>query len=573
MDGTRAGPNPIPMQSRDLAGRKLISEQGESTEAFNLQLLSLETILDSVIDAMGDGVVAIDADGVLIVFNPAARKLLGKGPSVGPTSDRAEAYGTYMSDQRTLLPEQQMPLLRALKGEHIDNFPMFIRSSDRPDGFYIAVTARPIQDAEGDIAGAVGVFRNISDQKRTESELRDAREELERRVVERTLSLARANRELNIEIEERKQAEVALKASERQLRLMADSLPVIIAYVDAQQRYLFNNASYNGWFGLKDDEIRGKPVWEVVGIERYQVIRPSIEEALSGRAVVTEIEVPHRKLGMRTIQMNLVPDRDDSGAVQGFYAVGLDVTERQEAEAMERKHREELAHVSRVTTMGELTAALAHELNQPLTSIRSNAQAALRLMKTGRIDDDELEEILNDVIADNRRASEVIRRLRAMLRKRPMTLETLSLREVVDETVTLVRNDSVMRGVVIDEKTAPELPPVRADRIQLQQVLLNLIMNGFEAMRDVLAPKVLTIRARGTDRGNLVVSVSDRGSGFRDDTDLHALFQPFYSTKDEGMGMGLSISRSIIDAMGGKIWAENNSGQGATFYFTIPVAE
>ncbi|MFV1981119.1 MAG: PAS domain-containing protein [Rhodothermia bacterium] len=561
------------MQLRDLIGQESISQQEELTEPFDPQLLSLESIVDPVINAMGDGVVAVDSSGAFIVFNPAARELLGRGPSDGPTSDWAEAYGTYMSDRRTLLAEEQMPLLRALKGEHVDNFPMFVRSPDRPEGFYIAVTAKPIRNAGGEIAGSVAVLRNISDQKRTEAELREAREELERRVVERTLSLARANRELNIEIEERKQAEEALKSSERQLRLMADSLPVIIAYVDARQRYLFNNASYNGWFGLEDDEIRGKPVWEVVGIERYQVIRPSIEQALSGRAVVTEIEVPHLKLGMRKIQMNLVPDRDDSGSVQGFYAVGLDITERQKAEAMERKHREELAHVSRVTTMGELTAALAHELNQPLTSIRSNAQAALRLMQTGRIDDDELEEILSDIISDNRRASEVIRRLRAMLRKRPMTLETLSLHEVVDETVTLVRNDSVMRGVAIDEETAPDLPPIRADRIQLQQVLLNLIMNGFEAMRDMPGPKVLTIRAHGTDRGDLCVCVSDQGPGFRDDTDLQALFQPFYSTKDEGMGMGLSISRSIIDAMGGRIWAENNTDQGATFHFTIPEAE
>jgi len=195
------------------------------------------------------------------------------------------------------------------------------------------------------------------------------------------------------------------------------------------------------------------------------------------------------------------------------------------------------------------------------------------MMQTGRFDEAELQEILSDIISDDRRASEVIRRLRAMLRKRPMTLETLSLHEVVDETITLVRNDSMMRGIAMDAKTAPDLPPIRADRIQLQQVLLNLIMNGFEAMRDMPDSKVLTIRGMRTDGGDLCVCVSDLGPGFPDDADLQVMFQPFYSTKDEGMGMGLSISRSIIEAMGGKIWAENNKGRGTTFHFTIPAAE
>jgi two-component system sensor kinase FixL len=535
--------------------------------------LTQHTTAESIVDSMGDGVIVVDADGAIQLFNPAARELLGRGPVDEPSWLWPKVYGTYASDGKTLLSEDQLPVLRALRGEHVDNYPIFLRTPERPDGFFIAVSARPIRNPEGELGGAVAVFRNITDQKRTEAELREAQEELERRVVERTLGLARANRELNLEIEERKQAEEALKSSERQHRLMADSLPVIVAYVDAQQRYLFSNASYNTWFGLMPDEIDGKPVWEVVGIERYQVIRPSIELALSGKSVVTDLEVQHQQLGARQLQMNLVPDLDESGLVQGFYAVGLDITESQAAKALERQHREELAHVSRVATMGELTAALAHELNQPLTSIRSNAQAALRLMQTGAIAEGEIEEILDDIISDDKRASEVIRRLRAMLSKRPMTLETLSLSDVVEETIIIVRNDSILRGVGIRSETAADLPPIRADRIQLQQVLINLIVNGFDAMRDAPDEKVLTIKAFPTNDGGTCVCVSDTGPGLPEDPEARTIYQPFYSTKEEGMGMGLSISRSIIEAMGGKIWAENNSGRGATFHFTIPGAE
>lgn len=547
---------------------KSTRELAERTAELEGQTRAIELIVDS----MGEGVVVVDAEVRFKLFNSAARELLGRGPTDKSEREWAEFYGMYRTDRETPLREHQIPLVRALRGEQVDNFQMYVRAPTRADGLFIAVTARPIRITSGDIAGAVAVFRNISEQKRTEAELSDAREELERRVVERTLSLARANRELNIEIEERRQAEVALKASERQLRLMADSLPVLIAYIDSRQRYLFYNASYDEWFGLGGEDVRGKPVWEVVGIERYKLIRPFVEQALSGLTVATEMEFQHPEHGLRQVQMNLVPDRDDSGDVQGFYTVGLDITERHSAEAMERKHREELAHVSRVTTMGELAAALAHELNQPLTSIRSNAQAALRLMQSGQIDEDELSDILTDIITDDRRAAEVIRRLRAMLKKRPITLETLSLNDVIDETVSMVRNDALMRGIAVEVAMDPDMPRVRADRIQLQQVLLNLIMNGFEAMRDTAGGKTLTIRSIRPDGENVCVCVSDLGPGLPGSPDTRDIFRPFYSTKEEGMGMGLSISRSIIEDMGGKIWAVENDGRGVTFHFTLPTA-
>jgi PAS domain S-box-containing protein len=487
------------MLSPDTAIR---DEQG-SDDAFERRAQALELVVDS----MGDGVIVIDKDGTFKLFNAAAREILGQGPSDRPMKDWARIYGVYLPGNSSPASDEHLPLARALRGERIDNFHLLMRPPTNPEGFYIAVTARPITDPAGEITGAVAVLRDITDQKKNEADLREAREELERRVVERTLSLARANRELNNEIEERRQAEIALKASERQLRLMADSLPLSLAYVDARQRYILSNETYNHWFGIKGEDVRGRPVWEILGIERYKTIRPHIEQALAGRHVVTQSDIQHPELGWRQIQLNLVPDRDDAGKIQGYYAIGLDMTERNEAEVLERKHREELAHVARVSTMGELAAALAHELNQQLTSIRTNAQTGLLLAQSGRADADDTISILTDIIDDNRRATEVIRRLRAMLRKRPMTLEKLDLEEVIHETMTLVRNDAILRGVALEVKTTPDLPHVRADRIQLQQVLLNLVVNGFEAMRDLDGDKSLTIRSSFTSVGDICVCV------------------------------------------------------------------
>ncbi|MCH8959974.1 MAG: response regulator [Bacteroidetes bacterium] len=233
--------------------------------------------------------------------------------------------------------------------------------------------------------------------------------------------------------------------------------------------------------------------------------------------------------------------------------------------------REELAHVLRIATMGELTAALAHEINQPLTAIRSNAQAAKRFMNTDTPDLDEIGEILDDIIADDRRAAEVIIRLRALLQKQTITTAPLDINAVVGEVTGLLHSDAVIKNVAVELDLAEDLPPVLGDRVQLQQVLLNLMMNGFDAMEGVPTPERILVIRTAQEAGSLVrVSVRDAGVGF-DGQDVEELFAPFKTTKAKGLGMGLAISRSIIEAHGGKIWAEDNADRGATFHFTLPV--
>ena len=231
--------------------------------------------------------------------------------------------------------------------------------------------------------------------------------------------------------------------------------------------------------------------------------------------------------------------------------------------------RQELTHIGRVSAMGELTASLAHELNQPLSAILNNAEVGRRLLEATVPNLAEVGEILKDIVADDTRAAEVIRRLRALLKKEELEHVPLDLNGVVDEIAQLVRNDVVVRNVPMRLDLAPGLPRVRGDRVQLQQVVLNLVLNGLEAMRNVNGrDRGLLIRTSGTGT-TATVTIEDSGMGI-EMQDVERLFQPLYTTKTEGLGMGLAIARRIIDAHGGELRASNNAAGGATFEFTLP---
>jgi two-component system sensor kinase FixL len=267
-----------------------------------------------------------------------------------------------------------------------------------------------------------------------------------------------------------------------------------------------------------------------------------------------------------------IPDKDDTGMTKGYFVLGTDVTKRKQREMELQRHRDELAHVSRLTTMGELTASLAHELNQPLTAILSNAQAARRFLEQENVDVEEVKEILGDIIGDNRRAGEVIKRLRRFLKRGELFLKAWDVNDVIQEVVTLIHSDTVIRNVSVHLDLQEELPHVLGDRIQIQQVLLNLIINGLDAMKEVHPEsRNLIIKTEYEIDKDVKVSVGDSGTGIQPDQ-MQLIFEPFHTTKVDGMGMGLSINRSIIQAHQGELWAQNNQNQGATFFFTIPVA-
>ena len=251
---------------------------------------------------------------------------------------------------------------------------------------------------------------------------------------------------------------------------------------------------------------------------------------------------------------------------------------RQFAEVQSRQRMAELAHVNRFSTAGELTASIAHEINQPLGSIMTNAETAQAILKSQTPDIAELpiivelKDILNDILEDDRRATEVIRRMRSLLKKAPFELKRLDLNDIVRDTVEFLSSLAVGRKVELVSRIALETLPILADRIQLQQVILNLVVNGIDAMRDTSSEnRIISIRTSRIDN-YAQLSVSDRGPGVAEEQ-LNEIFQPFYTSKAEGMGMGLSIARTIIEAHNGLIWAKNRDHGGASFKVKLPLVQ
>ena len=244
---------------------------------------------------------------------------------------------------------------------------------------------------------------------------------------------------------------------------------------------------------------------------------------------------------------------------------------RKQGELEAQRLRQELTHIGRVSALGEFTASLAHELNQPLTAILNNARTAQLLLAANAVNLGEIRDILADIVADDQRAGEVIQRLRAMLKKGDPEHVSLDLNELIGEVAWLVRSDALLRHVSMSLELAPDLPRIRGDRVQLQQVVLNLVLNGLEAMREPGAgERILVIRTARVGAAAVRVEVRDSGTGI-DAKDVDRMFQPLYTTKAEGLGMGLTISRTIVDAHGGRMEATNNAHGGATFRFTLPV--
>jgi len=378
----------------------------------------------------------------------------------------------------------------------------------------------------------------------------------------------------------RKESEDALRASELMKSAILSSLHSGVAVLDHGGRIIDVNQA---WARIEPDSAsrRFEPVegtnyldaWRPAahrGEPRAVELLAGIEAVLRGDRPGFAFEYPSATPGAeRWIAMSVVSlGRPEGGAVVSC----TDVTERKRAEIEAQRSRQELAHFARVSTMGELTASIAHELNQPLTGILANAQAARRFLDQAPPPLDEVREILADIVDDDRRAAEVIQRLRELLRKGHAELQPLDLNDLIQDVVRLLSSDAVIRDVkiVLDPEVSPVV--IEGDRVQLQQVILNLLLNAMEAMSETDKDlRTLVVHIRPKDGRAVQVSVEDTGPGLRAGTQ-ELVFEPFYSTKASGMGMGLAIARSIVDSHGGAIWAENNPIRGVTFHFSLPLA-
>jgi PAS domain S-box-containing protein len=264
--------------------------------------------------------------------------------------------------------------------------------------------------------------------------------------------------------------------------------------------------------------------------------------------------------------------RDDRGEPLFAIVMVEDITEQKRAEEALREAQAELAHVSRVMTMGELATSIAHEVNQPLTAVVANGHACLRWLGHATPDLEEVRAAVQRIIRDGKRGSEVIKRIRALAKKTDPQKVSVDVNDAIDEVAALVQSEARKHGLSLQTKLAPALPPVHGDRVQLEQVILNLTMNAIEASVAVTGrPRELVIRSQQDAAGAVLVAVQDAGIGLQP---AHAtrIFEAFFTTKAGGIGMGLSISRSIIEAHGGRLWATPNPGPGATFQFVLPAA-
>ena len=424
--------------------------------------------------------------------------------------------------------------------------------------------------------------REERERKQTEEALRRARNGLEQRVKERTSELDEANEQLRQKIEELMHSEEELRNSQILLREKENVL------LEAQRIAHLGNWD---WDIAENKLWWSDEVYRIFGVEPQQFgatydaflsyVHPD-DRKLVKQAANKTLRDPteHYSIEHRVVQpdgsQRIVHERgevtfDEDGKAVRMIGTVNDITERRKAEQEAQRLREEYVHIARVAAMGELTASLAHELKQPLAAIRSNAQAAQRFLAKEKPDFDELREILLDIIKDNRRADDVIGRLRTLMRKSELQITELNINDVIREIIPLINSYEVMRNVSLAFELDEKILPIAGDRVQLQQVILNLVLNASEALMNMGKDfRKIVLRTIQKDPQYVTVAIKDSGPGI-DERILERLFEPFYTTKQEGLGMGLSISRSIIDVLGGNLWAENNPDRGATFYFTIPV--
>ena len=379
--------------------------------------------------------------------------------------------------------------------------------------------------------------------------------------------------ELSNDMAQRAQLARRLEASEKRLNLVADSADLGLWEWDIARNEIWITDKGRSLFGFGPSEkLDFDRFRSTIHPEDHQLVLQTVEESLrTGSEYQSEYRVVLPNGKIRWIGGRGQVEFNDSGRPVRMRGASLDITKRKQAELAAVRQRNEMAHLSRVTMLGELSGSIAHELNLPLSAILTNAQAAQRVLANGHADLAEVREILNDIVSEDKRAGEVICHLRSWLKKGEVQHHSLHINEVVQDVLKLVNSDLVNQKVTVDCDLARNLPTVSGDPVQLQQVLLNLVVNACDAMADCNASdRRLLIRTEIENGGStLVISVTDRGGSIPHER-MEQIFEPFFTTKAKGMGLGLSVCRTIIAAHRGKLWATNNADCGTTFHFSLP---
>jgi PAS domain S-box-containing protein len=358
-----------------------------------------------------------------------------------------------------------------------------------------------------------------------------------------------------------------LRNQERKFREAVETIPALAFIAMPDGQCTFVNSRWMEFTGLPVEQALGWGWQAVVHPDDLSRVLKTWQESLgAGNTVEYETRMLRSTYpDYRWFQTRAVPVRDKRGKIVKWYGVINDIEDRKRVEQLQA----DLAHVNRVSTMGELTASLAHEIKQPIGAAVTNAQACARFLDREEPDVLEAREAALEVVEDAGRAAQIIDRVRALYRKGSSQMDSVDVNELIGDMLLILRNEAHRHSVNIVTHVADGLPKVMADRVQLQQVLMNLMLNGIQAMENTGG--ALTIKAQLRQDVQVQISVSDTGVGLPGDETDH-IFDAFFTTKPEGSGMGLPISRSIIASHGGRVWASANSGKGATFHFTLPLA-
>jgi PAS domain S-box-containing protein len=383
------------------------------------------------------------------------------------------------------------------------------------------------------------------------------------------------------DITQRKWEESARRYSEERHRVVVETASDAVISLDESSAILLANPATTRIFGYDPAELIGKPLTMLMPEFLRKLHEAGFKRYLAtGQRHInwqgTEL-IGLRKNGQEfPVEVSFGElSKDGHRVFTGFIR---DISERKQAEEMRKQAQKaiqttqaELARVSRLTTMGELAASIAHEVNQPLTAVNNNSNACLRLLANQNLQPDVLRRALEEIVADGTRASAIIARIRGFIKKAPVEKNRLDVNEVIGEILTMMGHGFEENRILLQSELAQNLPPVLGDRVQLEQVLLNLIVNGIEAMTAIIErPRLLWVQSRIDESGDVLIVVRDSGAGLGLEADH--VFAPFFTTKANGMGMGLSISRSLIESHGGRLWAAPNYPHGAVFSFTLPVA-
>jgi PAS domain S-box-containing protein len=515
---------------RELAEARLRQEEQE--------LKRSEVHKAAILDSSADSVVAIDHEGRITEFNPAAEATFGHR--------RVDVLGKRLAD--VVIPP-------SLRERHRTGFARYLATGEskvlgrrlemtalRADGNEFPIELTITRIPQDGFPAFTGHIRDITERKRSEDALRMAHAQVVR--------------------------------SEERWRSVFESSAVGVALADLNGRFIATNSIFQKMLGYSDQELQELTSIAITHEEDRGQSEALIRELLEGQRQQFQVEKQYRRKDGASVwvrnNVSIVPGTER--VPRFLMALSEDITQRKMSEAALAKARSELTRMAGITSLGVLTASIAHEVNQPLSGIITNASTCMRMLSANPPNIEGARETVRRTLRDGNRASDVITRLRTLYNKKDPALEAIDLNDTAGEVTALSVAEIQRNGVILRCELAADLPPVLGDRIQLQQVILNLLRNASDAMSAIDdRPRELLITTEIVEGNQVRLSVKDSGVGFPPQT-ADKVFEPFYTTKADGMGIGLSISRSIIDAHQGRLWASQNDGPGCTFSFSIPCA-